>query len=92
MATYLYCKWQAEVIFHQPDCDCETHLVGMFDHHDFGTDFSKISIKEKQEELFNYTPLVKPGSRPSIVTSCFAQYHSSLLKSFIAPPFHPPAA
>ena len=34
IATYLYCKWQAEIVQNKHDCGCEDHLSSMFDHHD----------------------------------------------------------
>ena len=94
ITTYLYCKWQAEVVQNQPDCGCDKHLTTLFDHDETGAtgSIAKIAFKEKITEYspqpFIVNLLVDYGQKKS----CFAGYDSPLLKIFITPPFHPPAA
>jgi hypothetical protein len=92
ITTWLYCKWQAEIVLNQPDCSCDDHLAAMFQHDDgTGNGLSKIIFTEKINE---YPP---PASLTGLSVflqqkkNRFAVYDSPLLKSFIASPFHPPA-
>ena len=93
VATYLYCKWQAEIIQNKPDCGCDDHLTSMFDHDDDSTkgDISKNNLNEKLNEFtprsFIISPL--PTTSPG---KFFTEYKSSLSESYIDSPFHPPIA
>jgi hypothetical protein len=90
VASYLYCKWQAEIVQNQPDCGCEDHLISMITHDDASkNDLSKNTVSEKLNE---FTPK-KLIDLPQIVLSTsihFTEYISSLSESFTGTPFHPP--
>jgi hypothetical protein len=93
VTTYLYCKWQAEIVQNKPDCGCDNHLASMFDHKDDGSknDHSKNTLNEKLNE-FTPKPLI---TTPQIFISFqknFTEYNSLLSESFIDSPFHPPIA
>jgi hypothetical protein len=94
IATYLYCKWQVEIIQNKPDCGCEDHLTSMFEHNDDdspGNSLSKISLTEKLNEFTPKTII----EVPQIILSSsdgFTEYNSELSKSFTGTPFHPPIA
>ena len=94
VASYLYCKWQAEIIQNKPDCGCDDHLISMFNHHDDDpskNDLSKITLNEKLNE---FTPRSFISIAPIALSSskCFAEYNAELSESFIDSPFHPPIA
>jgi hypothetical protein len=94
VATFLYCKWQAEIIQNKPDCGCDQHLASMFTHHDDDSsknDLSKITLNEKLNE---FTPRSFINVPPIVFSSdkCFAEYNPELSESFIDSPFHPPIA
>ena len=93
VASYIYCKWQAEIIQGKTDCSCDDHLTSMFDHDDASpeNDLSKLSLNEK---LTEFTPRSFIGVPQVILTSsnCFAEYNAELSKTFIDSPFHPPIA
>ena len=91
IATYLYCKWQAEIIQNKPDCGCENHLTSMFDHNDesAANSLSKNTLTEKLNEFTPRTII----EVPQIILSSsdgFTEYNSYLSKSFASTPFHPP--
>ena len=94
VATYLHCKWQAEIIQSKTNCGCEDHLTSMFEHNDDGpskNDLTNNTVNEKLNE-FSPKPLI---DIPQIVLSsfnCFTEYDAGLSESFIDSPFHPPIA
>ena len=55
IATYLYCKWQADIVQNKPDCGCEDHLTSMFEHDDDSSDNS-LSKNTLTEKLNEFTP------------------------------------
>lgn len=91
VTTFLYCKWQAEIVENKPDCGCNNHLVSMFDHNDDATkhDQSKNTLSEKLNE---FTPKIAINIEPvfTSVGKHFTEYNSSLSESFPDSPFHPP--
>ena len=94
VASYIYCKWQAEIIQNKPDCGCDDHLVSLFTHHDDDSsknDLSKITLNEKLNE---FTPRSFITIPPIVLSSstCFTEYTTELSESFIDSPFHPPIA
>ena len=91
VATYLYCKWQAEVVLNKPDCGCDNHLVSMFDHKDDSSkhDQSKNTLNEKLNEFTPKSMIIAPQVFLSF-SKIFTEYSSSLSDSFIESPFHPP--
>jgi len=93
VATYLYCKWQAEIIQNKPDCGCDDHLVSMFGHKDdtSKSDQPKITVNEKLNEFTPKTLITIPQIFISFEKS-FTEYNFSLSESFIESPFHPPIA
>ena len=91
VATYLYCKWQAEIIQNKSDCGCDDHLTAMFEHKDDSSknDLSKITVNEKLNE---FTPKSFIGISQIVLSSpnCFTEYNAELSESFLDSPFHPP--
>ena len=92
VATYLYCKWQAEIVQNKPDCGCEDHLTSMFDHNDDDATDNSLSKSVLTEKLNEFTPKSIIDIPQIIVSSFdgFTEYNSNLSKSFIGTPFHPP--
>jgi len=94
IATYLYCKWQAEIVQNKPDCGCEDHLSSMFDHSNDDSSNNSLTKNTLTEKLNEFTPK-KIIEAPGIILSSsnsFTEYKSCLSKSFIGTPFHPPIA
>ena len=94
IATYLYCKWQVEVVQGKPDCGCENHLTSMFDHGDNDgskNSLAKITVTEKLNE-FTPKPLIALPEILALSINSFAEYNSTLSESFLDSPFHPPIA
>ena len=94
IATYLYCKWQAEIVQNKPDCGCEDHLTSMFDHNDDDSSGNSLSKNTLAEKLNEFTPKTIVEIPQIILSSSdgFTEYNSDLSKSFIGTPFHPPIA
>jgi hypothetical protein len=92
VASYLYCKWQAEIVQNKPDCGCEDHLTSMFDHNDDDSPGNSLSKKTLTEKLNEFTPKAMIETPRIILSSSdgFTEYNSELSKSFIGTPFHPP--
>jgi tRNA G37 N-methylase Trm5 len=93
VASYIYCKWQAEIIQNNPDCGCDDHLTSMFEHND---DDSKNNLSKNtlNEKLNEFTPKSFINI-PQIVlasSNCFTEYNAELSESVIDSPFHPPIA
>ena len=93
VATYLYCKWQAEIIQNNPDCGCDDHLTAMFDHEDDSSknDLSKNTVNETLNE-FTPKSLIEVQQIVLSCSMCFTEYNAELSESFIDAPFHPPIA
>ncbi|HET9745340.1 MAG TPA: hypothetical protein VFP97_06500 [Chitinophagaceae bacterium] len=93
VASYIYCKWQAEIVQNIADCGCDDHLTSMFDHKDdtSKSDQSKLTLKEKLNE---FTPkgVITVSQVFIAFEQSFAEYDSSLSENFIESPFHPPIA
>ena len=93
VASYIYCKWQAEIIQNNPDCGCNDHLTAMFDHNDDSpkNDLPKSTVNEKLNE---FTPKSFIEVQQIVLSSsdCFTEYNAELSESFIDSPFHPPIA
>ncbi|HJS54441.1 MAG TPA: hypothetical protein VJ765_07860 [Chitinophagaceae bacterium] len=94
VASYIYCKWQAEIVQNKPNCGCEDHLIAMFDHEDDAStenDLTKITLNEKLNE---FTPKELIDISQVILTeaTCFTEYNSALSENFPDSPFHPPIA
>jgi len=93
IATYLYCKWQTEIVQNKPDCGCDDHLIAMFDHNG-PTEEGILSTNSFNEKINEYTPHVLIFDLSQIAQKgnhYFAEYIAPLSSSFIASPFHPPA-
>ena len=92
IATYLYCKWQAEIVQNKPDCGCEDHLTSMFDHSDDNTSTNSLSKNTLNEKLNEFTPKTMIEVQQIILSfpNCFTEYNSELSKCFTGTPFHPP--
>jgi len=92
VATYLYCKWQAEIVQSKPDCGCDDHLVTMFDHNDDGSSKNDLSKNTVNEKLNEFTPktLVEIPQVVLSFSNCFTEYNAELSESFPESPFHPP--
>ena len=93
VASYIYCKWQAEVIQNNPACGCDDHLTSMFDSNDDSSnnDLSKNTVNEKLNE-FTPKPLIEVQQIVLSSFNCFTEYNAELSDSFIDSPFHPPIA
>ena len=93
VASYLYCKWQQEIVQNKADCGCDDHLISMFDHKDDSSnnDQSKITLIEKLNEFTPKSFITVPQIFISFQRS-FTEYDSSLSENFPEPPFHPPIA
>ncbi|MFM9909154.1 MAG: hypothetical protein ACKVOW_07395 [Chitinophagaceae bacterium] len=91
IATYLYCKWQTELVQQKKDCGCESHLISMFDQeHADGT--STTMVKEIAVEYTNGLPMNALLPIISLLSiSPFAEYDASLLQYYRSPAFRPPA-
>ncbi len=90
LATYIYCKWQAEIVQKLKDCGCENHLTGMFSEKN--TDgLSAITVKEIISEYTVELPDYYLLVTPHFTLSQFAEYDSPLLHGFITSSFRPPA-
>ena len=92
VATYLYCKWQAEIIQNKPDCGCEDHLTSMFAHNDDDSPGNSLAKNTLTEKLNEFTPKIIIEVPQIILSSSdgFTEYNSDLSKSFAGTPFHPP--
>ena len=92
VATYLYCKWQAEIIQNKPDCGCEDHLTSMFAHNDDDSSNNSLAKNTLTEKLNEFTPKTILEVPQIILSSSdgFTEYNSDLSKSFAGTPFHPP--
>ena len=91
VASYIYCKWQAEIVQNKPDCGCENHLTSMFDHNDesSATSLSKTTLTEKLNEFTPQT-IIEVLQITLSSPDGFTEYNSYLSKSFAGTPFHPP--
>jgi hypothetical protein len=91
VASYVYCKWQAEVIQNNPACGCDDHLASMFDSKDDSSDndLSKNTVNEKLNE-FTPKSLIEVQQIILSLSNCFTEYNAELSESFIDSPFHPP--
>ena len=90
VATYLYCKWQAEVVQKLKDCGCETHLADMFSQKIPVAD-SPAAIKGNAFEYQQEFSILIPAIPSNITVSFFADYNSSLIDGFVSPAFRPPS-
>ena len=93
VASYIFCKWQAEIIQNQTDCGCDDHLTAMFDHDDDSSknDLPKNTVNEKLNE-FSPKSLIEVQQVFIPIPNCFTEYKSALSESIIDAPFHPPIA
>lgn len=91
VASFIYCKWQAEVIQNNPACGCDDHLISIFDDNDDSSnnDLSKNTVNEKLNE-FTPKPLIDVQQIELLSPNCFTEYNAELSESFIDSPFHPP--
>ena len=94
VASYLYCKWQSEIIQNKPDCGCEDHLTAMFEQTDDGSsknDLAKTTVNEKLSE-FTPKPFITIPQFVVPFSNRFTEYTANLSECFIDSPFHPPIA
>jgi len=90
VATYLYCKWQAEIVQKMKECGCENHLAGMFSEK--ATDgLSPVTVKEVISEYVVELPDYYLPATPTFTISQFAEYDSPLHNGFTPSSFRPPA-
>jgi len=94
VATYLYCKWEAEIVQNKPDCGCDKHLADMFQHHNDGDSKNDLSKNTVNEKLNEFTPKSMIAILPVYISfsKCFTEYNSSLSERFPDSLFHPPMA
>lgn len=94
VATYLYCKWQAEIIQNKTECGCEDHLTSVFQQTDDGSsknDLAKTTVNEKLNEFSPRSFITVPQIVIPFSNS-FTEYSANLSDCFIDSPFHPPIA
>ena len=91
VATYIYCKWQAEVVQQLKDCGCESHLTEMFST-DSDHGISPVAIKEVVSDYTFLSTSELNLSIPIARNSHFAEYDSLLFMRSITPAFRPPSA
>jgi len=91
IATYLYCKWQTEIVQNKPDCGCDDHLVAMFSHHEDSSKnvLAKVNLTEDINEFMPRQQIEIPELLLSI-HNCFTSYNSPLNEGIPGEPFHPP--
>jgi hypothetical protein len=94
VATYLYCKFDAEIIQNKTDCACDDHLVTMFEHHDDDSSKNDLSKNTVNEKLNEFAPRAFIAPPQVFISSykCFTAYNSSLPESFLDSPLRPPIA
>jgi hypothetical protein len=90
IASYYYCKWQAEQRQSLVDCGCEIHLESVFggvQHHDgITTPDIKLPVFDLAISKSIVTPLISIHT----ISSTDINYSTSLLEGFSLLPFHPP--
>ena len=91
VATYIYCKWQAEVVQQLKDCGCESHLTEMFST-DSDHGISPVAIKEIVYDYIFLSTAELNLPLPIARNSHFAEYDSLLFMRSITPAFRPPLA
>ena len=91
VATYLYCKYQAEVVQQLKDCGCESHLAGMFSAKVPVADGPN-AVKGTSFEYIQDLSFVLPTAFASDKSLQFADYNASLIKRTLPPALRPPAA
>ncbi|MBC7850199.1 MAG: hypothetical protein H7Y31_10710 [Chitinophagaceae bacterium] len=90
-ASYLYCKYQAELVQKLKDCGCESHLSEIFaGDEDHQTSLAIIKLPVTEFLSTQHEPLSVLCFSSS--NSYFAVYKSQLLNRAIAPSFRPPSA
>ena len=75
IATYLYCKWQAEIVQNKPDCGCEDHLTSMFQHNGDDSSGNSLSKNTLTEKLNEFTPktIIEVPQITSSTSTCFTE-------------------
>lgn len=94
VATYIYCKWQSEIVQNSTDCGCDDHLVAMFEHHDDDASKNDLSKNTVNEKLNEFAPrsFITPATIDISIEKCFTEYNSSLSERFFDSPLRPPIA
>jgi len=94
IASYIYCKWQAEVVQNKTDCGCTDHLLTMFDHNESEGNglVAKSNLTEKITEFAPHFLRAELSNGSLLKSNFFTEYISPLADNFIAAPFHPPTA
>ena len=92
VATYLYCKWQAEIVNNAEDCGCDTHLAEAFQHTDGNTNMS-VQVTSLLDKLSDFSPENFYSANFSLtdLKSRFPYFKANLSSAPLAAPFHPPA-
>ena len=91
VATYLYCKWQAEVVQQLKDCGCESHLAGVFSAKTPLAD-GPHAVKGTSFEYIQDVSVLIPASLNNTINLHFADYNASLINRSLSPALRPPAA
>src|ERR1044071_5163322 len=92
VASYIYCKWQAEIIQNKSDCGCNDHLVAMFEHQGDNSTHNDLAKHNVSEKLNEFAPkgMIDIPQFISAINRSFTEYDSPLSESFPDSPFHPP--
>ncbi len=82
-----------EIVLNQPDCDCDDHLVALFDHSASG-DSNNLLKNTLQEKITEFSQQFKSMDLSPIAESNKIHYRdfvSRIPQGFTAVPFHPPS-
>lgn len=91
MLSYLYCKWQAELVLHQSDCGCEDQLAAAFVTQPQSDTIIPPQATTQVIDLFQEPVTEVPSFQGAQRMLPGIRYASSLAEGFQRPPFHPPA-
>jgi hypothetical protein len=90
IATYYFCKWQAEQQQPLEDCGCEIHLESVFGSHQSHDGITAPTI---QLQVIDYTVPVNEiqiSTSPLISIAMRSSYNDVLLDGYTSIPYHPP--
>jgi hypothetical protein len=90
VATYLYCKWQAEVVQQLKECGCESHLAAIFTEKSPLTD-SPEAIKSMAFEYHQQLRIAVPVFVADKDPDCFIDGDTPLTNRPVQPALRPPA-
>lgn len=90
MASYYLCKWEAEWVLQQAQCDCESHLLTYFGNEEGG--IKATGIKTLTQEYLPECIFLVPAPITYMVSRMYAEYPTQLLQPAIIPEDRPPGS